>query len=135
MNCISKLILVKVNPCSSLVSRVNQLQAPFSFAWVTTLFVSGSKFVWISDYLLVSCSVFLCVIILVTSFISAVFNRLVPWVMIRPATFVCLLFITFECFFKLINFISIWKLVTNIRLWICIPYLLNVIFGFSRLEL
>ena len=38
-------------------------------------------------------------------------------------------------FFKLINCVYIWQLVTFVRLWICIPYLLNVIFVFSRLEL
>ena len=72
-----------MNPCSSIGGTVNQLEAPFSFASVTARFVSGSRFASIFDSLLISCSVFLCAIILVASFISATFGRLVPWGMIR----------------------------------------------------
>ena len=67
-----------MNPCSSIGGTVNQLEAPLFFASVTARFASGSRFATIFDSLLISFSVFLCAIILVASFISAAFGRLVP---------------------------------------------------------
>ena len=51
--------------------------------WPIFLYVSGSSYVLIFDDLLVRCSVFLYVIVLVASFTSSEFGWLVPWFMIR----------------------------------------------------